>query len=93
MPAGALRRCIRGVDHLFRSAANEFSILLPETGLEGCQIVVERLHAKANEPHLFESAVSPQPEISISAASYPTIAAADGEALWKHAVAGVRSLP
>lgn len=87
----ALRGCIRGVDHLFRSSANEFSILLPETPTDGCQIVVERLHARGCDPELFDAKVEPRPHISVSAASYPSAAVTDGEALWKLAVSGARS--
>ena len=91
MPLSAvLRGCIRGVDHLFRSGANEFSILLPETATDGCQIVVERLHAKSCDPQLFDSGVEPRPHISVSAASYPAAPVTDGEALWKLAVSGTR---
>ncbi|MDD9944043.1 MAG: response regulator [Myxococcales bacterium] len=87
--ADALQRCIRGVDHLFRSGNDEFTVLLPETDTDGCQIVVERLHAKTLEPQLFDAALSPRPHIKVSAASYPKDAAPDGEALWRHAVAGL----
>lgn len=82
----ALRSCIRNVDHLFRSAAGEFSILLPETGEDGCQIVVERLQTRIAEADLFASELSPRPDISVSATSYPTQTVRDGEALWKQAV-------
>ena len=89
--ASALRGCIRGVDHLFRSAANEFSILLPETGPDGCAIVVNRLQTKTNEPDVFEAHAAPTPELSIGAACYPAVSAPDGEALWRHAIAAVPS--
>ena len=88
--AGALRGCIRVVDHLFRSSASEFSILLPETATDGCQIVVERLHAKGSAPQLFDPSLDIRPQISVSAASYPACPAPDGEALWK--LAGEASL-
>lgn len=84
--SAALRACIRGVDHLFRSAASEFSILLPETATDGCQIVVDRLHAKLGELSLFAPSMNPVPGISVNAASYPECAVHDGEALWKEAV-------
>lgn len=41
--ADALRGCIRGIDHLFRSDALEFSILLPETDREGAATVEQRI--------------------------------------------------
>jgi two-component system cell cycle response regulator len=81
--ANAIRGGVRNVDHLFRSDAGEFTVLLPETGIEGARIVVERLRALLREPGLF--ATPEAPAIAVAAASYPKEAALDGEAL--HAAA------
>ncbi len=86
--ATALRGGIRGVDHLFRSAPNEFTILLPETDSRGCRIVVDRLESMTG-PALFEGGAEPLPVVGIGAVSYPKRKAADGEALWRLAVASV----
>ena len=81
--ANAIRGAVRTVDHLFRSEPGEFSLLLPETGLEGARIVVERLRALLHEPGLYGAA--PSPAITVAAASYPVQGVSDGEAL--HALA------
>ncbi|HKP61417.1 MAG TPA: response regulator [Polyangiales bacterium] len=77
--ANAIRGGVRNVDHLFRSDAGEFTVLLPETGIDGARIVVERLRALLREPGLF--ATPEVPAIAVAAASYPKEAALDGEAL------------
>ncbi|MFI5308674.1 MAG: GGDEF domain-containing protein, partial [Polyangiales bacterium] len=81
--AAALRGCIRGVDHLFRSAPDEFTILLPETDARGCRIVVERLEAATARDELFDADVRPRPAIGVASACYPSRKVADGEALWR----------
>jgi GGDEF domain-containing protein len=82
--ASALRGGIRGVDHLFRSAPNEFTILLPETDARGCRIVVDRLGAQTGD-QLFDAEVQPRPDIRVASVSYPTRRVVDGEALWREA--------
>jgi len=88
--AGALRSCIRGVDHLFRSGSDEFTILLPETDSRGCRIVVERLRSNTSKPDLFEAELKPHPSIAVAFACYPTRKVADGEALWRGAADELR---
>lgn len=86
--ANAIRGAVRTVDHLFRSEAGEFSVLLPETGSDGARIVVERLRAVLREPGLCGPGVAPR--IAVAAASYPKQALPDGEALY---AAARRALP
>lgn len=81
----ALLTCIRGVDHIFRSSPHEFTILLPETGDDGCRIVLERLDARTQDPGLFDAGLSPWPALSVTAASHPPSKAQDGDALWREA--------
>ncbi len=76
--ANAIRGCVRNVDHLFRTDPGEFSVLLPETGLEGARIVVERLRAVLREPGLYGVDA---PAIAVAAASFPKDSVSDGEAL------------
>jgi two-component system, cell cycle response regulator len=85
--ANAIRGGVRNVDHLFRSDAGEFSVLLPETGIEGARIVVERLRALLREPGLY--ATGDPPAIAVSAASFPKETVSDGEALLKLAQRGL----
>ena len=83
--AGALRGCIRGVDHLFRSGPDEFTILLPETDARGCRIVVDRVEATTGKDALFDADVRPRPAVGVACACYPARKVDDGEALWRGA--------
>jgi diguanylate cyclase (GGDEF)-like protein len=83
--AGALRSCIRGVDHLFRSGTDEFTILLPETDAHGCNIVVDRLESTTSRGELFGGYERLRPNVMVASASYPTRKVEDGEALWRGA--------
>jgi diguanylate cyclase (GGDEF)-like protein len=87
--ASALRGCIRGVDHLFRSAPDEFTVLLPETDARGCAIVVDRLEMISAQA-AFDSDVQPRPSITVASACYPTRQVNDGEALWRGVAAALR---
>jgi len=81
----ALRSCVRNVDQLFRSSADAFSILLPETDQRGCAKVIERVQALAlRDP--FDEDLSPRPKIDTSSASYPQEAVPDAESLWATAM-------
>lgn len=81
--ATALRGCVRGVDHVFRSRPDEFTILLPETDTRGCRIVVDRMEAALSRADLFPDDVQPRPVIPVAYACYPAQGAKDGEALWR----------
>lgn len=87
--ASALRGCIRGVDHLFRSAPDEFTVLLPETDARGCAIVVDRLETISAQA-AFDADVQPRPSITVASACYPTRQVDDGEALWRGVAAALR---
>jgi len=88
--ATALRGCIRGVDHLFRSGSDELTILLPETDARGCRIVVGRVQTTTSRDELFDAEVRPRPSIAVAFACYPTRKVADGEALWRGAADELR---
>lgn len=81
--ATELRACIRGVDHLFRTGPDEFTVLLPETDPRGCGIVVDRLGAKTGRDDLWPADVKPTPVIAVASACYPSREVPDGEALWR----------
>jgi GGDEF domain-containing protein len=74
---------IRNVDHLFRSRADELTILLPETPVDGARIVVERLRHLLQAPDLFS--VPEPPRVAVASVSYPKQRAADGNGLWRAA--------
>jgi diguanylate cyclase (GGDEF)-like protein len=89
--SSALRRCIRGVDHLFRSGTDEFTILLPETDSRGCGIVVGRLSKITARGDLFDAGLSLRPEVTVASACYPSRKVSDGEALWRGAAEELRA--
>ena len=91
--AAALRGCIRGVDHLFRSGPDEFTILLPETDARGCAIVLERVQATMARDELFDDDVRPRPAVAAASACYPSRAVEDGESLWRGAADELRREP
>jgi two-component system, cell cycle response regulator len=83
--ASGLRGCIRAVDHLFRSGEGEFTILLPETDLMGCQTVINRLRSSDRDMTLFKAAISPRPKITVGLGAYPTDQAQAGKELYQKA--------
>ncbi len=84
--ASSLRECIRGIDHLFRSDLEEFTVLLPETGREGAGVVRGRIEAQRADRTLFGAAISPEPLLGIGLASLPEDSPEDGSALLRLAV-------
>jgi len=79
--ADGLRQYIRGVDHLFRSGPEEFTVVLPETGPDGCRVVTDRFLAGAQDMSLFGMAVSPRPQVRVGSACHPESGAGDGKEL------------
>jgi two-component system cell cycle response regulator len=79
--ADGLRQYIRGVDHLFRSGPEEFTVVLPETGPDGCRVVTGRFRAGAEDMSLFGVAVSPHPRVHVGSACYPDSGAGDAKEL------------
>jgi diguanylate cyclase (GGDEF)-like protein len=79
--ASSLRECIRGIDHLFRSDLEEFTVLLPETPADGAGVVRGRVESQLADRTLFGAAISPEPKLGIGVASLPDDTAADGNAL------------
>jgi diguanylate cyclase (GGDEF)-like protein len=69
--AGGLRQAIRGIDHLFRSDVDEFTIFLPETPKDGANVVLDRIRSQAGDRSLFGAALEPQPNLEVGLASRP----------------------
>ncbi len=69
--AGGLRQAIRGIDHLFRSDLDEFTILLPETPGEGAEVVLGRIREQAADRTLFGAALDPEPALELGYATRP----------------------
>jgi diguanylate cyclase (GGDEF)-like protein len=69
--AGGLRQAIRGIDHLFRSDLDEFTLLLPETTAEGADVVLDRIRAQAADRTLFGAALDPEPTLEIGCSTRP----------------------
>ncbi|MDH5672553.1 MAG: response regulator [Myxococcales bacterium] len=81
---------IRNVDHIFRSGPDEFTLLLPETDVEGCRIVVDRLGLLLGEFEEREGSGGPGPRTRIASACYPERQASDGEGLWRSVADAIR---
>jgi len=79
--ASGLRTCIRGIDHLFRSDLEEFTMLLPETGPSGADVVRERVEERAGDRSLWGAAIQPAPKLRIGQATFPSSQASDGDSL------------
>jgi diguanylate cyclase (GGDEF)-like protein len=78
--ANLIKGSIRTVDHVFRSAEFEFTVLLPETHEDGANIVVQRLKALLRELH--DDSQPPQPTLAVAAATLSSGGANDGEGLY-----------
>jgi PleD family two-component response regulator len=82
--ANTIKGGIRTVDHLFRSDAYEFTVLLPETNQDGARIVVERLRALLRE-HVADGVA-----IAVGAGSCPADGVGDGDGLYALARGGAQ---
>jgi len=69
--AAGLRQAIRGIDHMFRSDVDEFTILLPETPKDGATVVLERIQSQAEDRTLFGAAIKPEPALEVGQATRP----------------------
>ena len=69
--AGLLSQQVRSWDLVAKYGGDEFTIILPQTGLEGAMVAAERLRA-AVEAHTFPLAVPGQITISLGVATFPT---------------------
>lgn len=63
--ANYLKSCIRGSDRLYRYGGEEFLLLLPETGLDGADLLVKRIINGLEKLHIVHEA-SPFGHISLS---------------------------
>jgi diguanylate cyclase (GGDEF)-like protein len=85
--ANTIKGGIRTVDHLFRTAEYEFTILLPETNRDGARIVVDRLRALLREHTMAPGEA--RAKICVASATMPSDGMSDGEALYAAARRGV----
>jgi diguanylate cyclase (GGDEF)-like protein len=86
--AGGLRSCIRSVDHMFRSEVDEFTLVLPETGPDGAQVVLSRVREGAVDSSLWGVAMRPAPALSIGVSTLGGDVT-DGDALREAALAAI----
>ncbi|MBN1115343.1 MAG: diguanylate cyclase [Oligoflexia bacterium] len=79
--AEIFRNEIRTTDFAARYGGEEFLILLPETGIEGCMDLAERIRKKVHNINIGERNKQPLGIISISAgiSSYPQIVSNPGD--------------
>lgn len=88
--ASGLRACIRGIDHLFRGDLEEFVLLLPETGREGADVVLERIAASNGDSSLWGASIRPRPALKVGLAVHPTQGITDGNGLLRAAATAMR---
>lgn len=88
--AQGLRNCIRGIDHMFRSDLDEFTLLLPETDAEGSLVVARRIVESASDGSLWSASIQPLPLIRVGHASFPGDKVHEGEALRRLALTRVQ---
>ncbi|MCA9603478.1 MAG: response regulator [Myxococcales bacterium] len=67
--AHGLRECVRGLDHVFRSGASSFMVLLPETDVEGTATVLSRIRGLTPVGTFAEGG---GPRLAAGAATYPS---------------------
>jgi len=89
--ASGLRGCIRTIDHLFRSGEARFSLVLPETGPEGADVVLGRIR----ESHASGALWGPGPRpptmaLETGLATFPETRVGSGYQLHAHAVDALR---
>ncbi|HEX9023971.1 MAG TPA: diguanylate cyclase, partial [Geobacteraceae bacterium] len=84
--AGSIAGRIRASDRLYRYGGEELLLLLPETGLDGAEILVERIMASVREaaiPHC----QSPYGVITLSCGIVSLPDWSDGPCTWRDVVA------
>jgi two-component system, cell cycle response regulator len=84
--AAGLRASIRAIDHLFRSDLEEFTIVLPETGVDGANIVRARVVDRHNDGTLWSARIEPQPQLAFGLACFPHDAPENASSLLRTAV-------
>jgi diguanylate cyclase (GGDEF)-like protein len=85
--AAGLRASIRAIDHLFRSDLEEFTIVLPETGIDGANIVRARVAERHGDGTLWSARIEPSPELAFGLACFPNDAPENASGLLRAAVA------
>lgn len=85
--AAGLRASIRAIDHLFRSDLEEFTIVLPETGIDGANIVRARVAERHGDGTLWSARIEPAPELAFGLACFPNDAPENASGLLRAAVA------
>jgi diguanylate cyclase (GGDEF)-like protein len=90
--AQEIKGSLRGADRLFRMAADEFVVLLPETDLAGARVTAERLQAIGDKIAAVGANVTVQPKIRIGGAIFPHEKVRSSEDLLREAHKSYRSL-
>src|SRR6185436_12198389 len=91
--AQAIKGALRGADRLFRMAADEFVMLLPETDLKGAKVVADRLWSVCTTVTAESQSVGViQPKIRIGGAIFPHDRVRSSEDLLREAHKSYRAL-
>ncbi|MCC7542164.1 MAG: response regulator [Deltaproteobacteria bacterium] len=64
-----IRGFVRSIDHIYRSDADEFTVLLPQTDLAGARNVADRLANGATQGSIWSVPVAPTPVLRIGIGS------------------------
>jgi len=87
-----IRQSLRGADRLFRMAADEFVVLLPETDLKGARVAAERLKAVTEKVEALAAAGKLNPRIRVGGAIFPHERVRSSEDLLREAHRSYRTL-
>jgi two-component system cell cycle response regulator len=87
-----IRQSLRGADRLFRMAADEFVVLLPETDLKGARVAADRLKAVTDRVEAVGSVGKLNARIRVGGAIFPNERVRSSEDLLREAHKSYRSL-
>jgi diguanylate cyclase (GGDEF)-like protein len=87
-----IRGSLRGADRLFRLAADEFVVLLPETDWKGARVAAERLKAVTDRVECVAPAGAMNPRIRVGGAIFPHERVRSSEDLLREAHKSYRAL-
>ncbi len=87
-----IKGALRGADRMFRMAADEFVMLLPETDLKGAKVVADRLHSVCAQVAVETSGGPMKPKIRIGGAYFPHERVRSSEDLLREAHKSYQSL-
>jgi two-component system, cell cycle response regulator len=83
--AKVMKESVRSSDLVGRYGGEEFGLLLPETGLQGCHVYAERIRKRIEDTRFEAAGKLIHVTVSGGIASYPEVSAETVDELWKKA--------